>query len=211
MRALFVMREGSSPAAAKGASETTLATASEVAARLRLSTGHVRRLAAAGELPAQVVGSSWRFDLAQVEQAIRERTHDRMNSAAVREHNRQIRERARRRAEETYCFELPGQPGAVVIVCHPTTSRDILNDPERLLREFGLVDPSKVIKMSDSWAAPPGDPDIDDEIAEAERQLEQLKADRARRVAIEDGIVAKAEVELDGARQAAARRPKLSS
>ncbi len=84
-----------------------------------------------------------------------------------------------------------------MVVCHPKSSRDILEEPERLLREFGLVDPSKLMKMSDSWAAVPDDPGIDREIAVAEAELAALREQKAARERIEAGIVADAEARVN--------------
>jgi len=127
-----------------------------------------------------------------------------MQSSAVREHNRKIRERARERAQRTVVFELEGQPGSVVVVVHPghTIQADaqafgFQDVNEYLLKNFGLVDPTKLKKMSDSWAAPPVDPGIDAEIAAAEAELAELKAKRADHERLEAGLVATAQGRVD--------------
>jgi len=168
--------------------------ADEVADALNVHAATVRRLAAAGQLPALKVGSQWRFDMNAVTAALEANA---MQSSAVREHNAKVRQRAREYADNTIGFELPNMPGSFVVVCHPKSSRDILEEPERLLREFGLVDPSKLMKMSDSWAAIPDDPGIDREIAVAEAELAALREQKAARERIEAGIVASAEARVD--------------
>ena len=134
-----------------------------------------------------------------------------VDSVVTREHNRQVLERARAYAAEADCFEIPGQPGAVIIVRHPGQPVEILTDHERLLREFGIVDPTKVKKLADSWAAPPAEQSLDHAIAAAEREVERLRAERARHEEIERGIVEQAEAKVDELRaEGAARRGRTT-
>ncbi len=175
--------------------------ADEVADALNVHAATVRRLAAAGQLPALKVGSQWRFNIDAVKAAMEAKA---MQSTTIREHNKRIRARARERAERTIVFEIEGQPGSCVVVVHPghTLEADaqasgFQDVNQYLLFNFGLIDPTRLMKMSDSWAAIPDDPGIDAEIAAAEADLVELRERKALHARIESGIVDGAQERVD--------------
>jgi hypothetical protein len=119
----------------------------------------------------------------------------------VRERNREVRRKAVERAKETWIAET--STGVVVLV-HPGQSTDILKDPDRLRREFGVMDPSIVGLLSDSASEAPREWDIADELAAAEVEVARLRVLAAQHAAIDGEVIAKAEqkvaeIRADGA------------
>lgn len=152
-----------------------LVTAGEVAKALRLSPSSVYRYAQSGAIPSIRVEGSVRFDLDAVRSALEGENYVRNHRV---EAARRLREKAMEAAEHTWVFEVPGMPGSVVIVAHPGQEPE--SDPAKLRSEYGLLDPSKVIRLSDSWAAPRPFA-LEDEIAILEHQLAEAKSALARR------------------------------
>ena len=104
------------------------------------------------------------------------------------EEARRIRQRAIEAARETWCFELPGCPGSVVVIAWP--GQEPISDPKELLRNYGLTDPRRVKRLSESWAAP--QPlSLEFEVEAARHHLAELEAELVRRGQLEaDGVTA---------------------
>lgn len=126
-----------------------------------------------------------------------------------REQAKKIREAACKRAEETWVAET--STGVVVLV-HPGQPLDILKDPERLKREFGIVDMSIIKRLSESREAP-APYTLDNEIAVAKARLAELEEERRRREVADAQLVeeTKAKIEnLEAERTESRARAKTS-
>lgn len=166
-------------------------TAADVAKAIGRSASSVYRLVDEGVLPARKEAGRMLFDLDEVLTAWKGRRNMDENPRIAAA--RRIRERAMAAARETWCFEVPNQHGACVIVAHP--GQEPPSDPDVLRREFGLLDPTKVIRLSESWAAP--QPlSIEAEVDAARRQLRELEAEMDRRRAIEAEILETAKAKV---------------
>jgi len=106
--------------------------ASEVAALLNVTPSTCYKWARSGSVLTTRVNGVVRFDRASVLAMIEKGKN--MQTDLVRERNRAIRAAARARSEETIGFEDPRCPGSFVIIVHPGQPKDVLEDPERLLR-----------------------------------------------------------------------------